>query len=187
MIRIVMLLMTMLVWCAAPVWAATATRAQGVFAVLDARDVTGCLHAFVSINRDGTTTFLFYSLVNLCAQTQLASGFGTVPDAVFTVSNVNLPASAQVRLELTIPPDSATFDSSGDIGAISLTFVRSGPYFRSFVGTERLEDLGLTLITRGSWTETSASVTGSVLGATMVDATGLMGNSSTRTFDVSKK
>ena len=86
-------------------------------------------HALVSINRDGTTTFLFYSLVNLCAQTQLASGFGTVPDAVFTVSNVNLPASAQVRLELTIPPDSATFDSSGDIGAISLTFVPERPLF----------------------------------------------------------
>jgi hypothetical protein len=97
-IRIVMLLMTMLVWCAAPVWAATATRAQGVFASVDARDVTGCLHAFVSVNRDGSTTFLFYSLVNVCALIGTTSAGFAVENAAHDAISSRRRSKRSVRL-----------------------------------------------------------------------------------------
>jgi hypothetical protein len=172
-----------------PAWAANTIRTQGNFASVDALDGTGCLNVFLSVSANGATTaFLLYSVWDICANVEVAFGVGLIPDTAFTVSNGSISApKTRATLSVTIPPNSAWFFSEGLVGTIDLTFVRTGPYFRSVIGNERVDDAGISIASHGSWQETSANVNGTVLGATIAEAGGVIGSSKQRYIELIKK
>jgi hypothetical protein len=169
-----------------PAWAANTMRTQGNFASVDALDGTGCLNVFLSVSPNGATTaFLIYSVWDVCANVEVAFGVGLIPNAAFRVSNGSISApKARATLSVTIPPNSAWFFSEGLVGTIDLTFVRTGPYFRSFIGSERLDDAGISIATHGSWHETSANVNGTVLGVAIAEAGSVIGSSKSRYIEL---
>jgi hypothetical protein len=172
-----------------PAWAANTTRTQGNFASVDALDVTGCLNISLSVSRNGATTaFLFYSVWDVCANVEIAFGVGLIPNAAFTVSNASMSApKTRATLSVTIPTNPDWFISEGPVGTIDLTFVRTGPYFRSFIGSDRLDDAGISIAAHGSWHETSANVNGTVLGVAIAEAGGVIGSSKQRSIELIRK
>jgi hypothetical protein len=172
-----------------PAWAANTARTQGNFASVDALDETGCLNVYLSVSPNGATTaFLIYSVWDVCADVDVAFGVGLIPNTAFTVSNgsISVPRT-RATLSVTIPPHSDWFLSEGLVGTIDLTFVRTGPYFRSFIGSERLDDAGISVATHGSWHETSANVSGTVLGVPLAEAGGVIGSSKQRYIELINK
>jgi hypothetical protein len=178
---------------AGPAWAAGTLREQGAFASMyEAVDVTGCRHVYLSVDRTTEATdahvLLIYSVFDGCTSTSVAFGYGFIPGTAFTVSSSNIAAPhTRASLNLTISPNSESFTSEGEIGTINLTFVRTGAYFKRFVGTEQIDEAGFALTARGTWSETSANVNGTVLGATIADADGVVGSSKTRYVELIKK
>jgi hypothetical protein len=172
-----------------PASAADTTRTQGNFVSVNASDVTGCLNIYLSVNRYGATTaILIYTVWDGCAKVEVAFGIGSIPNAAFTVSNASTSASkTRATLSVTIPPNSASFESEGLVGTIDLTFVRTGPYFQSFIGSQRLDNAGISIKTRGSWYETGATVNGTMLGVAIAEAGGVIGSSKGRYIELIKK
>jgi hypothetical protein len=87
----------------------------------------------------------------------IASGWGIIPNTALKIGNKT------ATLVLT-PSASANFSAQGETGPIQIKVTADGLFSYSYSGHTRSEYAGHVYQSHGSWTERSATVTGTVVG-----------------------
>jgi hypothetical protein len=137
-------------------------------------DPATCTFFYTLALRDPSgPVFVYYEIWDTCSQVRLAQRSGYLPGSVLAVTKHT--ASLTVTESL-----AATLEGTGQIGPVLLTFQRTGSS-RTFGGAFRFEDEGIVLsLQNGTWTESDAAVSGTVLWLPADDAAGHIYSSTTR-------
>jgi len=140
-------------------------RAKGVFANVFLQDASGCTQAVLYLTQDGTRTFVFYQLVDVCTTAPqaifLAEGSGTAPADGLVVSADRRTA----RVRLTVTGADPTLDTRGFVGTIDVTLTRSDLWSAErHVVTRQTFATGTSLKINGTYAEYSATARGVVFG-----------------------
>ena len=133
----------------------------------------GCVYVFLEVSRGGPKsapqTFLYYELYDMCSGWRLlAGGSGMIPNSAFTV---NKKGSA---LSMTTDA-SPTFFTTGATGTLSLIFTGDGAYRATITGHNSVSYLDRTIRWHGSSSYGSAGVSGTLLGWTISQLSGQLG------------
>jgi hypothetical protein len=147
---------------------------NGAYAYTWGYDSSGCMSLYVEVSRTGSKaapqTWLYYSAYDVCAQRALGFGYGNIPNAAFKTG------SKQATLNIRVAP-TTTFYSEGPAGAISLTFTPDGAFEQTYSGHWTVAWADLIVKAHGSWSSTSATVSGTVITTTFDGASGQTGES----------
>ena len=134
----------------------------------------GCTWFYLDAGKSGTTsaptTYLYYDVRDACSDQWLAYGGGQIANSALTVSKKG------ATLTLT-PAATASFSVEGTTGAIALTLTSDGLFSSWYSGHSRSEYAGHVYQHHGSWTSTSATVSGTLLGFVVEHGSGGFGDS----------
>jgi hypothetical protein len=134
----------------------------------------GCTSFYLYAGKSGTTsaptTDLYYNVYDACSHQWLAHGGGQIANSALMVSK------NRATLKRTAAA-AASFSVEGTTGAIALTLTSDGLYSSSYSGHSRWEYAGHVYQQHGSWTSTTATVSGTLLGLVVEHGSGGFGDS----------
>ena len=139
----------------------TKVKGNGGYLAASGYDTSGCIWSYVYAGRGGTTaapqTWMNYDVYDVCAGQWPASGWGIIPNTALKIGN-------KTATLVFTPSASANFSAQGETGPIQIKVTADGLFSYSYSGHTRSEYAGHVYQSHGSWTERSATVTGTVVG-----------------------
>ena len=156
---------------------------NGAYMVAQGTDSSGCVSLWLYVGRSGTkaapTTWMNYSVYDMCAGQSIGSGDGVVPNTTFKITGN--------RNTLTITPSAvAGFNTQGLTGQIKATVTADGLYSSTYSGHSRWEYAGHVSQSHGMWTSQSATVSGNLLGFQFGSAAGSIGENRDRQMQIDR-
>ena len=131
-------------------------------------------------NTGSAQTFLYFSVYDACSERSIAWGTGTIPDSSLKISG------SRASLNFAAAP-SSTFTMEGSGGTLRLEVTKTSLWSSMFAGHSRYEYGTVAVQSVGSWTASSASVTGQVLGVEVVTSNGSIGRTRDRSVEIQKR